>query len=64
MGRAPRSGEFMHVVGNFSGVAQARVAMGIDWMPRDKLREAIPPAYSEYIARTALSHMAYKKGPT
>ena len=54
MGRAPKPGEFMHVVGNFSGVKQAREAMGIDWMPRDKLREAIPPAYAEYIGRTAL----------
>lgn len=26
-------------------------AMGIDWMDRDELNEAIPPAYSEYIAR-------------
>lgn len=51
MGRPPRAGEFIHVVGNFSGVKRARKAMGIDWMSRDELREAIPPAYSEYIAR-------------
>jgi hypothetical protein len=25
--------------------------MGISWMPRDKLREAIPPAYAEFIGR-------------
>ena len=49
MGRPPKDGEFMHVVGNFSGVAKAREAMGIDWMTRDGLREAIPPAYTEYI---------------
>lgn len=58
MGRPPQPGEFMHVVGNFSGVKQAREAMGIEWMPRDKLREAIPPAYSEYLGRAALAHMA------
>lgn len=51
MGRPPRDGDFMHVVGNFSGVQAAREAMNIDWMVRDELREAIPPAYSEYIAR-------------
>jgi hypothetical protein len=25
--------------------------MGVDWMNIDELSEAIPPAYSEYIAR-------------
>lgn len=43
MGRPPVDGEFMHVVGNFSGVAQAKKAMGISWMTRDGLRESIPP---------------------
>ncbi len=51
MGRPPRPGEFMHVVGNFSGVKQAREAMGIPWMTRDELREAIPPAYSAYLVK-------------
>ena len=55
MGRPPRRDEMMHVVGNFSGVAAARVAMGIDWMTRDELREAIPPAYTEWIGRQLLS---------
>lgn len=50
MGRPPVEGERMHVVGNFSGVAEARKAMGIDWMVRGELREAIPPAYSYYLA--------------
>lgn len=54
MGRAPKPGEFMHVVGNFSGVAQAREAMGIDWMTRDELSESIPPAYTEFIGRQLL----------
>ena len=58
MGRPPLPGDFIHVVGNFSGVRQAREAMDIPWMPRDKLREAIPPAYSEYVGRAALSHIA------
>lgn len=58
MGRRPEPGDFMHVVGNFSGVAQAREAMGIDWMMRDELREAIPPAYAEHIGRSALAHFA------
>ena len=57
MGRPVRPGEFMHVVGNFSGVAQARKAMGIDWMVRDGLREAIPPAFAKFVGVAALAHI-------
>lgn len=57
MGRKPKDGEYMHVVGNFSGVQQAREAMGIDWMVRDELREAIPPAYTEYIGKYLIKEM-------
>ena len=54
MGRPVRPGEFMHIVGNFSGANLAREIMEMPWAARDELREAIPPAYSEYIARTYL----------
>lgn len=57
MGRPPRDGEFMHVVGNFSGVDRAREAMGMPWATRDGLREAIPPAYTEHIGRQMLEHI-------
>jgi DNA (cytosine-5)-methyltransferase 1 len=57
MGRKPQPGERMHVVGNFSGVPEARKAMGIDWMTRDELREAIPPAYTEWIGRRLIEHL-------
>ncbi len=33
-------------------------AMGIDWMTWDELREAIPPAYTEWIGRQLIPHMA------
>lgn len=32
-----------------------RAAMGIDWMSREELSQAIPPAYSEFLARAFLS---------
>ncbi len=54
MGRRPVPGQRMHVVGNFADVAAGARAMGIDWMTRDGLREAIPPAYTEHIGRTLL----------
>ena len=57
MGRAPKAGERMHVVGNFSGVAEAKKAMGIDWMVRDELREAIPPAYTHWVGQRLLQHV-------
>lgn len=60
MGRPPKDGEFMHVVGNFSGVNAARAAMGIDWMTRDELREAIPPAFTQYIGRRLLTLLLFR----
>jgi DNA (cytosine-5)-methyltransferase 1 len=36
-------------------------AMGIDWMPRDELVEAIPPAFAEWIGREALDQI-YSEG--
>lgn len=36
-------------------------AMGIDWLPRRQLSQAIPPAYSEWIARNFLEvHHAHR----
>lgn len=57
MGRPVKDHEFMHVVGNFSNVPLGRVAMGIDWMTRDGLREAIPPAYTEYLGKQVAAHV-------
>lgn len=43
--------QYISVVGHFSNVEYARRAMGIDWMTRDELAQAIPPIYTEYIGR-------------
>ena len=49
MGRKPVDGEFIQVVGHFSGVPFAQKAMGIDWLGQKELAQAIPPAYTEYL---------------
>lgn len=51
MGRPVPEGQNMQIVGNFSGVRLAREIMGMPWATRDGLREAIPPAYTEFIGR-------------
>ncbi len=37
------------------GLAHASEVMGIDWMSRKEISQAIPPAYSEFIARAFLA---------
>jgi DNA (cytosine-5)-methyltransferase 1 len=36
---------------------EASKAMGIDWMSRDEMSQAIPPAYTEYIGRYLLAQV-------
>ncbi len=36
-------------------LARWKAAMGIDWMTRPEITQAIPPAYSEFIGRAALA---------
>lgn len=36
---------------------EQREAMGIDWMPRSELTQAIPPAYTEFIGRQLLARI-------
>ena len=38
-------------------VGDCRRAMGIDWMSRKELSQAIPPAYGAFIGRAALQAM-------
>jgi DNA (cytosine-5)-methyltransferase 1 len=44
--------------GNCS-IAAARDAMGISWMTKKEINEAIPPAYTEFIGKQLLAHLNY-----
>ena len=48
-GRGATPGGYISVVGHFSNIAAARAAMGIDWMIRKELSQAIPPAYTRFV---------------
>lgn len=39
---------------------RCRQAMGIDWMNRDELGEAIPPAYAEWVGRQLMEAIRCK----
>lgn len=49
-----KPGTIISVCGNCAPISEARRAMEIDWMSRDELAEAIPPAYTEYIGKMLL----------
>jgi DNA (cytosine-5)-methyltransferase 1 len=57
LGRTPKPHEWFQVVGHTSDADGARKAMGIDWMNRDELSEAIPPAYTRFIGEQLLEHL-------
>lgn len=63
MGRKPAPGEYICVTGHFTDVQYARTAMGISWMTRDELAQAIPPAYTHYIGEHLRVHLQRKQQP-
>ncbi|HEV7679997.1 MAG TPA: DNA cytosine methyltransferase [Candidatus Dormibacteraeota bacterium] len=58
MGRRPDLvNQFMTVVGHCHP-AEAAIAMGINWMSRYEIVQAIPPAYSYCVGRQLMAHLA------
>ena len=54
--------DFVQVTGGGNcSVASARVAMGIEWMSKGELNEAIPPAYTKFIGQQLLLHLSSAK---
>jgi DNA (cytosine-5)-methyltransferase 1 len=48
------------ITGNYADHQDAGDAMGIDWMNRRELANAIPPAYTEFIGAQLLEHLRRK----
>lgn len=45
------------IAGHFGNREQAERSMGIDWMKVDELREAIPPAMTQFIGEQLIEHL-------
>lgn len=57
-GKTDQTKDFVQVTGGGNcSVAAARQAMGISWMTKEEINEAIPPAYSEFIGLAARRHI-------
>ena len=61
MGKKPGDGDCIIPVGHFSGVAEVRMRMGIDWMTREELTQAVPPAYSQFIWRQLILAISQRR---
>ena len=46
------------VAGHYSDLDSAKKAMGISWMSRAELAQAIPPAYTQYIGERLMEYLA------
>jgi DNA (cytosine-5)-methyltransferase 1 len=56
-------GTIISICAGGPGASEMREAMGIDWMSRDELTEAIPPAYTEYIGAQLMDALAADDEP-
>lgn len=55
-GKLDQNTSYVQVTGGGNcSIANAKDAMGIDWMTKGELNESIPPAYTEYLGRQLLA---------
>jgi DNA (cytosine-5)-methyltransferase 1 len=57
-----KPGTFVSVAGHCAPIQKCREAMGIDWMNREELAEAIPPDYSQLIGECVADALAMRPG--
>ena len=63
-GKTDEWSDFVQVTGGGNcTLAAARAAMGIEWMNKSEINEAIPPAYAEFVGRELLRHMDFFRDP-
>ena len=57
-GKLDQDTSYVQVTGGGNcSIANAKDAMGIDWMDKHGLNEAIPPAYTQWIGVQLLRHV-------
>ena len=56
-GTCKKTGKYVVGGSTAKTLEEGQKAMGIDWLPWDLLREAIPPAYTRHIGEQLLEHM-------
>ena len=59
VGRPVGDSGWMTVAGHFINLPAASAAMGIDWMTKAELAQAIPPAFTEYIGRRIMADVGW-----
>jgi DNA (cytosine-5)-methyltransferase 1 len=55
MGRKPSCGQLWSVAGNFTGVREFSVAIGMPWADQEGLRQAIPPEYTRWVGTEVMT---------